>query len=605
MPLPPGNLGRLRPLVQGLPRADGAQGDRHPADQQPLRGLHHGRGGAPGGADHPRVPRAQPLAPADADLGVHRAGGAGRAAVQEVRPRHHHAARGRHRRLRPRADHQGELPGAAGLPAGSQERPPPARQPPPGPRGDRPRVRLAGELGPAAGADQEPRRPHERGLRHRARPGAGHRPGRRLARPLLLAPAHPVSRDRHPDPGGDGGVGQRRAPHLPHAGPAQDPARPHLRGGGGALRPLPALPAGGAVGRALPARRGDGRPGRLPAARAHPRGEPRPAAAQPEHRGVQPDPGRAPAGGFHRQVLADAQRRDPQLLPAVPRVRGLRLPRPGGPRDRPGLQPPRHGAPAADGPGGLRGLPRAAQPLLHLVPGPLRGHARRQTQAGEGHRFRRRQGAQRLPRALYPRTAQGHPARHHHRDGAGPLRPGRGLHQDRPRVARRQGARPRVRLHPAEGERRAAPPLRGGGHPRPEDAGHQHRGLRRLHGRKRPEGARHAGGPRRRDRAGVSAGPPPGLAHAGPVGLRRIHALPAGRAVLEPARRRAVPALRRHLPHLHAGQHTTRTRRGAWRRSSRRSSSSTPRPTSRARSPSPAAPTTASRRRRWRWPSST
>ena len=34
----------------------------------------------------------------------------------------------------PRADHQGELPGAAGLPAGPQERPPPARQPAPGPR---------------------------------------------------------------------------------------------------------------------------------------------------------------------------------------------------------------------------------------------------------------------------------------------------------------------------------------------------------------------------------------------------------------------------------------------------------------------------------------
>ena len=62
---------------------------------------------------------------------------------------------------------------------------------------------------------------------------------------------------------------------------------------------------------------------------------------------------------------------------------------PDGPRDRPGLQPARHGAPAADRSGGVRGLPRAAQPLLHLVHGPLRGHARLQTQAGEGQRLRR------------------------------------------------------------------------------------------------------------------------------------------------------------------------------------------------------------------------
>ena len=96
------------------------------------------------------------------------------------------------------------------------------------------------------------------------------------------------------------------------------------------------------------------------------------------------------------------------------------------------------------------------QPLLQLVHGPLGGHAGLEAQTRKGQRLCQRGVPHALPGPLHPRPAQRHPARDHHRDGRGPLRPGCGLHQDRARIAGRQGARAGVRLHPAQSASRAA-----------------------------------------------------------------------------------------------------------------------------------------------------
>ena len=354
-----------------LPRPHAAPGDGHPAGVQPLRLLRARGGGRAQRARAGRVPqprpalraRASPASPPGTEALALAAG------AEPLQPhRHHPAARGHERgragpaRRRRRARDPG---GRAGL---RQQRAHGLPRPPRRLRGG-PRVPLAGRRAHPRRHRQGRGGPPERRPRHRGRRRAGH-PRHRGQRPLLLlAAAHDLRRAAAPVAAAHLGGRQPGAEDPAHAGAAEDPPLPHLRGGVGGVHRLPRRHPGRDLRRRVPARRGarGGRRARVRAdgaralsGRPHP-----PALVAAGERGARPRcRRRLPAQGI-AGAAAGAAALHGRLL----RLRPLRVPHPGRPRGRPRPRPARAGGEAARGARGERRLPRRAQPLLEVAEG--------------------------------------------------------------------------------------------------------------------------------------------------------------------------------------------------------------------------------------------
>ena len=108
----------------------------------------------------------------------------------------------------------------------------------------RPLLPLDRRRAPAAGHHQVLRGPAQRRARHALRRRALHPADRGLGPLLLVLPAPALHRGPGADPVADGRGHQPQPPAAAPAGPAQDPAGHHLRGGLGPLHALQGLPAG-------------------------------------------------------------------------------------------------------------------------------------------------------------------------------------------------------------------------------------------------------------------------------------------------------------------------------------------------------------------------
>ncbi len=179
------------------------------------------------------------------------------------------------------------------------------------------------------------------------------------------------------------------------------------------------------------------------------------------------------------------------------------------------------------------------------------------------------------------------------------LRPVGRLLPDGRWLARRQGARPRVRAADARraGPARALPGCRSGG---ADLGGAGHRRLRPLPRRQRPALLRDRVRGRRRDPAAASTHAPfPDEAAQDVAAFLERAQLAARRALVEPARGLAAPALHRRLRHADAGERLAEPRRARRARARRRSSASTRPPSRGTRRATCGRLPTGWRRRRW------